>query len=250
MPIEPHTEKQVRRAPSAAEAPREGAPTAQPRVVVAIASHQRTTPLSIVLRHLPADWHAVVVVSEQEDAKALPTANCQLHTALFPNEPLGAKWQHAVDRARELDPDLLVITGSDDVLKVQPDKLFDAMQGIDLLGFNSFTAYDGRHHYRCSYRPHVKLPIGSGRVYRRELLEKMRWRLFDVEKQKHLDERGYWNAMRAGGKVRIVDQLPGMEVIALKGSWPCKNSLDKYRRGRNLEVTPITDVRDSRSYQF
>ena len=87
------------------------------KFVTCIASHERNVPLGIVLRNLPASWHAVVVLSPGDDPAQLPERP-NTHVYHHSNEPLGQKWQTAVDLARRLEPDYLVIQGSDDVLLV------------------------------------------------------------------------------------------------------------------------------------
>jgi hypothetical protein len=70
------------------------------KVAVVIASHERNQALAIVLRCLPPDWHATLVVShaaEREELLAIGRPHTYIH--LFPNNPVGAKWQHAVDCA-------------------------------------------------------------------------------------------------------------------------------------------------------
>lgn len=219
------------------------------KIVVAIASHEREAPLCAVLRAMPADWHAVLVLTTGEDpAPYLKRPNT--HVYHHANSPLGAKWQHAVNMARTHAPDLLIIDGSDDALIGDTAKLVATMQDCDMLGFMGFEAYDGRYHYWLRYRPHVKMPIGGGRVYTRALLDRMRWRLFDVHREKWLDEYGYANAMRHGARVKLVDRAPGLQVVALKGDWKQKNPMEKYLRGKNIEVTQLPNVKRTVNYDW
>lgn len=219
------------------------------KVCVAIASHQREVSLKVVLRCLPAHWHAVVVLTDGEDGSAyLQRPNT--HVYHHPNEPLGAKWQCAVDHARALDPDLLIITGSDDVLVVNEDLLYDQMQRVEFLGLRGFYVYERGIHYKCVYNPHVMMPIGGGRVYTKRLLDRMRWRVFDKERNRHLDEAGWVQALRVGGGTLQVDFHPAITVVAIKGGWSCMNPLHKYIRSRNLTVTQDNHVRHRVHYQW
>lgn len=224
-------------------------------IVVAIASHEREAPLCTVLRVMPKDWHTVIVLTTGEDpAPYLKRPNT--HVFHYANSPLGAKWQHAVNKARELGPDLLIVDGSDDALIGDTKKLVATMSDCDMLGFMGFEAFDGTHHYWLRYRPHITMPIGGGRVYTRALLDRMRWRLFDTSLEKWLDERGYANARRAGdgkggaARIKLVDRAPGLQVVALKGDWPQKNSMAKYLRGRNIEVTALDKVDHPVNYNW
>ena len=137
-------------------------------VVVCIASHHRSGPLNIVLRCLPEDWHAVVVVTDKADVDAIIPRE-RTHVFTHPNEPLGAKWQRTIDEARKLDPDYLIITGSDDVLLGDTTALTETMRGMDLLVFTAWTIFDGSKHWKAKYnalRSTHKPPIGGGRIWR------------------------------------------------------------------------------------
>lgn len=222
------------------------------KVVVCIASHHRSGPLNIVLRCLPEDWHAVVVVTDQADVDAiLPRERTDVFT--HPNEPLGAKWQRTIDEARKLDPDYLVITGSDDVLLGDTNSLTETMRGMDLLVFTAWTIFDGSKHWKAKYNalrsPH-KPPIGGGRVYSRALLDRMRWQLFDTVKRIHMDDYGWQNALRCGANIIKGDAHEGIDIISMKGPWQQLNSFQRLKTAKHITITPDTHVRDSSRYQF
>lgn len=219
------------------------------KIAICIASHERTLPLNIVLRCLPAEWHAVVVVSTPRDAAAV-MARPNTHVHLFPNEPLGAKWQHAVDKARALQPDVLGITGSDDVLLTSTEAIATAMERYDFIGLNSFHIYDGKEHHKCGYRTPV-IPLGGGRFYGRALLERMRWQLFDPARGRKLDDQGFANARRAGARVYWEDDLPGLTLMALKGPWKQMNPMAKLRaHDHKLYLIPKPHLKRMGDYQF
>lgn len=219
------------------------------KVVVCIASHHRHEPLAIVLKCLPQDWIAVVVISDRSDLDHIPDRpNTEVY--IHPNEPLGAKWQYAVDMAKTYGPDLLVITGSDDVIVSSTEALVKSVSDADMIGLRSFMAFDGVQHYRCGYRSRTKMPIGGGRVYTKRILDIMRWNLFDRTRSKHLDERGWENGRRVGAKAVAEDTFEGFELIALKGSWPQMNSLDKYKKSTTVYVEPLPEMEPLGPYQF
>lgn len=219
------------------------------KVAVITASHERMVPLGIVHAHLPPEWHAVVVLSPGEDGTAL-LERPHTHVFHYANQPLGLKWQHAVDRARDLRPDVLVIAGSDDVLLVKPAAFEDTMTRYDMAGPRSFLAYNGKRHYAFAYKAHVAMPIGSGRMYRADLLDRFGWRLFDTGRDNMLDDMGYRNAMDHSARHLVQNNIPGLQVVALKGPWDCKNPLEKYLRGKNLTVDHNPHVRHRVTYQF
>ncbi len=218
------------------------------KIAVCIAAHERMKPLAIVLGQLPAHWHAVVVLSPGENSSAL-LKRPNTHVFHHANLPLGWKWQHAVNHARDLKPDAIVIAGSDDVLLVDEAKLLPVLQEYDMVGPRSFLAYDGAETWHCAYKEHVPMPIGSGRIYTRQLLDRLRWRLFDTGRNNLLDDFGYRTAVRHGARLLQANDIPGLRVIALKGDWPCKNPMDKYFKGKNLSITQA-HVRDRVHYQL
>jgi glycosyltransferase involved in cell wall biosynthesis len=221
-------------------------------IVVAIASHQRQKPLNIVLRCLPSDWHCVVVVTDQTDVQAIADRP-NTHAFRHPNEPLGGKWQRAIDEARKLDPDFLIITGSDDVLLGETNALVERMSDHDMLVFTAWTIFDGRAHYDARYnelRPPHKPPIGGGRVYSRKLLDKIRWQLFDTHKRIHMDDYGWQNAIRNDAKVIAADAHAGIDIISLKGPWAQLNSFERLKGARHITITPLPNVRLRGDYQF
>lgn len=220
-------------------------------MVVCIASHHRRETLNIVLRCLPEDWIPVVVVTDPKDAEAIdhPCA----HVFIHPNEPLGAKWQRAVDEARKLNPDLLIITGSDDVLLGDTESLAKSIEGRDMLVFTAWTIFDGRTHYEAKYnalRSAHKPPIGGGRVYSRALLDRMRWQLFDTRKRIHMDDYGWQNALRCGAKVHASPTHEGIDIVSLKGPWSMLNSFERLKGAKHITITPLPNVRHRGDYQF
>ena len=222
------------------------------KVVVCIASHHRGGPLNIVLRCLPEDWHAVVVVTDKADVDAIIPRE-RTHVFTHPNEPLGAKWQRTIDEARKLEPDYLIITGSDDVLLGDTTALAETMRGMDMLVFTAWTIFDGSKHWKAKYnalRSTHKPPIGGGRVYSRALLDRMRWQLFDTVKRIHMDDYGWQNALRCGAKILRGDTHEGIDIIALKGPWQQLNSFQRLKTAKHITITPDTNVRDCSRYQF
>ena len=219
-----------------------------PRIVCCIAAHQRARPLQTVLRLLPKDWHVVLVLSEGEDA--WPYAHRKrTHVHHAPNRPLGRKWQRAVLEGMLLRPDYLVILGSDDVLRTTTKRVLELMHGHDALGVRGLMAYDGTDHYWCVYKPAVTLPIGTARVYRASLLNRMRWSLFDKSLNAGLDNHGWERSKNAKARWCIADRFDGFEVISLKGPWAALNPLKKYLTAPTMKTTKV-HVRDRVDYQF
>ena len=104
------------------------------------------------------------------------------------NSPLSHKWNAGVQAARALDPDALVIIGSDDLLSggLLRTYALKLEQGFDFFGFRDLYFLDlatARLGYWRGYEAStdaiaVDSPVGCGRCFSRELLNKTGWRLW------------------------------------------------------------------------
>ena len=72
----------------------------------------------MVLASIPSHWSIVVAYTDPDD-RALLDAWPNVFPVQATNNPLGAKWQSAVDFAAHMDFDWLCITGSDDVIEAK-----------------------------------------------------------------------------------------------------------------------------------
>lgn len=158
----------------------------------------------------------------------------------IPDNPLGLKWQCAVEKAKQYNPNPLIICGSDDFLsedyinKVQ--RLVN--QGFDLIGVTVWYTYDEKNKkiYHCEYiNKNLNFPIGSGKSFSGRLLEKMKYQLFDIKLNKKLDDFGYHSAIRKGAKIRLI-RTP--EVLAVKQG-DDMNSIESYLNSPNIKAIEV-----------
>lgn len=141
------------------------------------------------------------------------------------NSPLGAKWQYAVAHAKNLDHTHFIITGSDDLLS--KDFIQKAVAAnVDMYGLKSWYITDGENLYLFDYMP--KQPLGGGRCYSREFLERIGYQLFDTGRERLLDDKGF--EVSAGANVRFVNEP---EILAVKGPWETMNPLQITLKHRN-----------------
>jgi hypothetical protein len=188
---------------------------------------------SNLIKKLAHDYPSVKIVlvvslhSELKyfEALALP----QLHLIMAENQPLGLKWQSGVNRARWLNANPLIICGSDDVL--EDGFIKNACKLIlkyDFIGLKRFYVMHKRKKYLIEYKP--AMPIGGGRIYSKTLLDKIKWKIFNPGKNKHLDDEGWTNALYNTDKILIVSniQSQGLELTAIKGNWPMINQFNPY----------------------
>lgn len=167
----------------------------------------------------------VLVVSDDREQMIYQQQYPFLHVVRFPNNPLGQKWQRGVNKAREIGADPVIICGSDDILGKDfvwnVTNLVD--QGYHFVGLFQWFVWNKGYLYKFDYN--AKIPLGGGRAYSKELLNALNWRIFDVGKNKHLDDAGYHSAVRSGFLNLLVEDCEsfGLNIVAVKGSWPVMN---------------------------
>lgn len=183
----------------------------------------------------------ILVVSDKDELAVFRQLFPDISIVHHGNHPLGLKWQSGVEIARGLKADPLIINGSDDILhpsyfaKVQ--ELIEA--GHPFVALKSWYVYDLKNVYRFDYLPNI--PLGGGRAYSRELLEKIAFKVFDCRKDRHLDDLGYQNVLQKKVKVKILNEPL---IMSVKGSWPVMNPLNAMFNSRNamLRETIINPV--------
>ena len=125
------------------------------------------------------------------------------------NFPLSVKWQNGVDYARDLNPDYILMLGSDDFVCSNLLKFYtQAMdKGTDLIGLIDCYFFDARVNkltYWLGYRNHRRgESIGMARMLSKELLNKLDWKVWrkpinrglDSEMMRNLNTIKYSKAM-------------------------------------------------------
>lgn len=135
------------------------------------------------------DLKLLAVGSEGDDSRRLCEGEAFDYLE-HPNTPLSHKWNAGVQAARSYDPDGIVFAGSDDLLssglfKTYTEKL---SAGFDFFGLSDlyfFDAQSSQLRYWGGYartRPERRgEPIGCGRCFSRDLLERTGWNLWPGE---------------------------------------------------------------------
>lgn len=199
---------------------------------VVIATHQRfeitCKTITLLLQHPVTPW-VVLVCSDMNEQHAYRSAFPEHHVkiVLTNNNPLGAKWQAGVDRARQLNPSAVIIQGSDDVLSrgfiMQVEQAIHL--GNDFVGLQNWWIWDNKTLYRFDYMKGKDFPLGGGRFYSKNLLDKMDWKVFDTSRNSCLDDYG-WHEAKKKGKVMIYRANSIFNILAVKGNWPVMNKLE------------------------
>lgn len=133
----------------------------------------------------------VAGASNDEDAALASAAGARV--VMHENAPLGGKFNAALLAARDADPAMVLIMGSDDFFCDRTaDALGDAVRADRSVGFRDLYYLDlatGVTRYLKGYRVKSRWlePVGPGTLHRRELLDRLHWRLWDATRHHGMD---------------------------------------------------------------
>lgn len=123
------------------------------------------------------------------------------------NEPLGRKWNAGMQAMRELEPDAVVITGSDDLLNAQYFRTIVKLlkTGADFIELQGFYFYDvetGACIHHETKRP------GAGRCLSSRILDQVDWRPWEDDVDINLEGSMYRVFGFPGVAVRKIHLTP------------------------------------------
>lgn len=181
----------------------------------------------------------ILVASSNSDVKFCEKMQ-KKYTGIFfgihPNNPIGGKWEYGVQLARLINPNSVLILGSDDILslnyiedaykKIKEGK-GSSENGLDLVGSISWMIYNiDKKLYDLSYNKKVvPILLGGGRLYSKYFLDNCNWNLFEKNKNKHLDSYGYDKVKDFSGKIGLVSSSEF--ILSIKGPWEVINSAER-----------------------
>lgn len=175
------------------------------------------------------DMSLVAVGSEGKISKDICESNGFSYVEA-PNMPLNEKWMVALHKAKETNPDAIVFVNSDDVMSsnyylTSYTTMMDA--GVGFLGIRDLyfmnlkdTKNMGNLFYWPGYTGQRKdirnESIGAGRVFSRDMLEKVKWQLWKpgVKLPKCLDGECYNYIV---GKLGVSFKTISMEEMNVAG---------------------------------
>lgn len=171
-----------------------------------------------------------VVVSNEEDKQWCEKLH--LKTTMHPNKPWADKLQHGLEWIKDFEWDACIMLGSDDTI-----------DGIDIIKEHlrkySFIAFGDCHFesletgekgYWPGYTNHRKgEPAGAGRIYRRALLERMKWDLWKGVTHGSTDSRPWERVCMYTQSIKILTSADGVKLTDYKD----KDSLTSFQRLKN-----------------
>lgn len=172
------------------------------------------------------------------------------------NRPLGRKWQTCLHFATKyFRAELYGITGSDDFVSSRLiDHIVNRHESNSKLGEGSAylpamygtlewlvcnTNPNSNHApqiFKCSYEYRTAFePLGAGRFYTREFLEECGGLIFDSDKERLLDDRGYFELRDRGYPLEYYTLEEG-PLISVKGNWSQMNAIELFVDAPTLNV--------------
>lgn len=173
------------------------------------------------------------IVSRTEDAELCYQLN--IPYCWYPNEQLGAKWNHGLSIARMIDWDYLVTLGSDDIVKTS---LFDfyAAHDQDVLITDKIHFVDvitGRATLTTRAR------VGAGRRISRKVIEACNYKLWTNDRNRSLDMDSNATIMRARFATTESHTYP--HIVGLKSEVNIWGYDHLAQRGMNVSLDVALD---------
>ncbi len=167
------------------------------------------------------------------------------------NEPLGKKWNHGFQWAREFSPEAVLFAGSSDW--VSDNWLAHMMQyrEYDLIGKPDFNLLDIgplnklRMCHWAGYEGERKgESIGIGRVISARILDKMNWKPFNDAKHNCMDSQMQEKVIARGGKLKLVtsEEIDSLSLSTYK--WTNKHVFNEHW----MNILPSTHIQNPRTW--
>lgn len=185
--------------------------------------------------------YGVVVAGSEGDISRELVESYGFSYVETPNRPLGAKANTRLAACRELDPDYVVLCGSDDIVSPQTFAHYRnlAADGIDEVTINDiyyFNAHTQQMAYSRGYENHRRgEPVAPWRMLSRRLCEALEWSAWDPEALHSLDTH---SAARLSAiphrehRIHVRDE--GLFVCDIK----CSDNLTAWKMRPNWESIP------------
>jgi hypothetical protein len=186
-------------------------------VTVIIPTHERIEITTINIKLLlKQGFQIILVVSTHDELRYY--SKMKINVIMANNSPLGAKWQAGVNAARKMNLKEIVILGSDDLLS---NDFLLKYNSDCFTGFTKWYIQRGNELYLCQYM--ISQPLGGGRIYPRAVLDAINWQIFNINRNKLLDDYG-WSMIKRFDK-KIINEP---EILAVKGKWKVINPVNLY----------------------
>lgn len=220
--------------------------------VLAVFERYEITKLTLqVIRDQTINTTPVVIGSTDKDkvnAKGLcEYSQCQ-------NNPLSGKYRLGYKESKKLNPDYVMTGGSDSwVSSTWLECMTEHASKNGLVGADEwyicYLGFDRIMIRRMSYPKCRGKIMGNGRVYSKELLEKMNWDVYPPNVNRSLDALARQRAKGFGATPCTIKlthlESNGAVPLSIKGRWDAINSWESLNKSKHiLKHEFITDTRE------
>jgi len=219
------------------------------RIICVMAIHRRKSITIETLKMLKNQTMPIDILVVGDSNKEHEIAKlCDCFYLEYKNKPLSEKWQQGILAARKLDPEAIMICGSDSWLtKDWCEVLFPHTRKSDLVGINNFYACKAYPNQKVKiihreYQGHRKnLPVGSGRMFSRSILDNLNWIIYPKKINRALDSQAHRILKSKKAKISVIKN-DKLKVLAVKSIWESLNSWEKYiKSNKNIKHPDIMD---------
>lgn len=182
----------------------------------------------ICLRNLQYFEQSILaIVSRTDDAELCYRLNVPY--CWYPNEYLGAKWNHGLSIAKSKDWDYIVTLGSDDIVKASLFDFYKSEEDIlitDKIHFIEMATGKATLTTRCR--------VGAGRRISRKVIEVCNYKLWTPEKNRSLDMDSNGTIMKAG--FPCIEKRTDPHIVGLKSDVNIWTYQHLEMRGLNMRL--------------
>lgn len=192
-------------------------------------------------------FQLVLIYSDESDGEFVYDMKYKykfVHIVYASNDPLGKKWQAGVDYARTIGADPLIPLGSDDFFNLDfVRNACDLSEAIDFIGLTQWWVYDSTVKQLYKLRYINEFPLGGGRIISERVLNRIDWEVFDVTKNRLLDDLLWDHRDRTW---QLLDETTpyGLQILSVKGRWEVMNPLDKILQSPNILHAKVNNIDD------
>lgn len=198
----------------------------------------------------------LLVVSTPKDikfAQELASKHPNIDHLYSVNQPLGLKWQNGVSYSKNYSPDAILINGSDDILSLNwVKKSFEYIKnGCDISGKNEWffcepltkKLFKSKYIHNIIKKDYKPYTVGAGRMLSKNILDKMNWQVYPINKPKGLDTASLIKILKYGGKAEIINDNE-IFILSVKGTWSVITEKEIIKRAKTISTLDVTSARD------
>ena len=184
------------------------------RLVALVPLWRRHELARIVLSRLHRQGIPVVCVGSEGETSERLARECGADYIEADNSPLGGKFNAGLAHARRAEPDAVLVLGSDNLVT---DEYLAALRrlvaaGHDYIGLRDGYVYEHEWDHLVHWPGYIGIregePLGSGRCFSRQLLDRLNWELWDDLAERGLD----WTTTARMSEVGIRPHLVSMDT--------------------------------------